>query len=177
MSKLPDPETLAALVSNVTRTMCGVTFVPGDAMERGESICRQMVTIPLHGDPNVILVLASDAQGSRALGAAFFGRSPAEVTPQMVADAIAELLNMVAAQISTALGSNHTLGLPARTTLPEIAAAGGGLLLSDAALLHSEGAIDLGLWILESPAESKIPAAVPAPGALRSLLRKIGVQR
>jgi hypothetical protein len=177
MSKLPNLETLATLVSNVTRTMCGVVFVPGDAMARGESICRQMVMIPLYGDPNITVVVSSDTQGSRALGAAFFGRKPAEVTPQMINDAIAELLNMVAAQISTALGSSHTLGLPTRTNLTEIAA-GGGLRLADAALLHSEGAIDLGLWILESAGltEAARPTA-PAPvGAIRSLLRKIGVQ-
>ena len=169
MSKLPDPETLAALVSNVTRTMCGVSFVPGDAMGRGESICRRMAMIPLQGDPNVTVVVASDAQGSRALGAAFFGRSPSAITPQMAEDAIAELLNMVAAQISTALGGAHKLGLPATTTLPEIAAAG-GLRLNDAALLHSEGAIDLGLWILESPS----PSAEVSTGGLRALLRKFG---
>ena len=176
MSKLPDLETLAALVSNVTRTMCGVVFVPGDAMGRGESICRQMVKIPLRGDPNITVVVSSDSQGSRALGAAFFGRGPAEVTPQMISDAIAELLNMVAAQISTALGSTHALGLPSRTTLTEIAA-GGGLRLADAALLHSEGAIDLGLWILESPGTTTAAQPPhPAPtGPLRSLLRKIGV--
>jgi CheY-specific phosphatase CheX len=130
-----------------------------------------MVMIPLRGDPNVVVVVASDARGSRALGAAFFGKRPAEVTQPMVDDAIAELLNMVAAQISTALGSTHQLGLPTRTTLPEIAA-GGGLRLDDAALMHSEGAIDLGLWILES--QATLP---DKPGGFRSLLRKIGVQR
>jgi CheY-specific phosphatase CheX len=176
MSKLPDPQTLAALVSNVTRTMCDVSFVPGDAMERGESICRQMVMIPLRGDPNVTVVVSSDARGSRALAAAFFGREPAQVTQQMVDDAIAELLNMVAAQISNALGSTHTLGLPTRTTLPEIAA-GGGLRLDDAALLHSEGKIDLGLWILERPAEGPVAPAAPASGGFRSLLRRFNAGR
>jgi len=169
MSKLPDSQTLAGLVSNVTRTMCGVSFAPGDAMARGESICRRMAMIPLRGDPNVIVVVASDAQGSRALGAKFFGRKPSDITPQMADDAIAELLNMVAAQISTALGSTHQLGLPSQTTLPEIAA-GGGLRLDDAALLHSEGEIDLGLWILESPSAS---TTAEAPGGLRSLLRRL----
>jgi CheY-specific phosphatase CheX len=169
MSKLPDSQTLASLVSNVTRTMCGVSFAPGDAMGRGESICRRMAMIPLRGDPNVIVVVASDAQGSRALGAKFYGRQPADITQQMADDAISELLNMVAAQIQTALGSTHKLGFPSATTLPEIAA-GGGLRLDDAALLHSEGEIDLGLWILESPAAR----SSEAPSALRSLLRKIG---
>jgi hypothetical protein len=158
----------------VTRTMCGVVFVPGDAMERGESICRQMVMIPLRGDPNITVVVSSDAQGSRALGAAFFGRAPKDVSPQMISDAIAELLNMVAQQISNALGSTHTLGFPTRTTLTEIAA-GGGLRMADAALLHSAGAIDLGLWVLESASTAKGAApAAPARGGLWSLLRKLG---
>jgi hypothetical protein len=73
-----------------------------------------------------------------------------------------------AAQISHALGSPHKLGFPAATTLPEIAAAG-GLRLDDAALLHSEGDIDLGLWILESAV-----ASADAPGGLRSMLRRMG---
>ncbi|HET6146681.1 MAG TPA: chemotaxis protein CheX [Polyangia bacterium] len=168
MPKLPDSQTLAGLVSNVTRTMCGVSFAPGDAMARGESICRRMAMISLRGDPNVVVVVASDARGSRALGAKFFGRKLTDITQQMADDAIAELLNMVAAQISNALGSTHQLGLPSQTTLPEITA-GGGFRLDDAALLHSEGDIDLGLWILESPAAD---ARAPAPRGLRSLLHR-----
>ena len=74
-----------------------------------------MVMISLRGNPNIVVVVASDTRGGRALGAAFFGKKPTEVTQQMVDDAIAELLNMVAAQISNALGSKHQLGLPADT--------------------------------------------------------------
>jgi hypothetical protein len=128
--------------------------------------------IPLRGDPNVTVVVASDSQGSRALGAAFFSRSPTDITQQMADDAISELLNMVAAQISTALGGTHQLGLPATTTLATIAATG-GFRLDDAALLHSEGEIDLGLWILESPSSNAASDAAPT-GGLRSLIRKIG---
>jgi hypothetical protein len=149
MSKLPDPKVLAVLVSNVTRTMCDTIFVPGDPSARGESICTQMVMIPLRGDPEIVVVVSSDTRGGRALATAFFGGMPRDITQDMIDDAIAELLNMVAAQISTALQLNHTLGFPRRTTLAEISE-GGRLHFADAVLLRSEGKVDLGLWILET---------------------------
>jgi hypothetical protein len=149
ISKLPDPVELAALVSNVTQTMCGTTFVPDDPLSRGESLCGQMVMIPLIGEGNIIVVVASDGQGSRSLGAAFLGCPRQQLTQQMIDDTIAELLNMVAGQISAALGYTHTLGLPRRTNLAEIAS-GDGHGFEDAVLLRSEGRIDLRLWILET---------------------------
>ena len=131
--------------------MCDVTFVPGDAMERGESICRQMVMISLRGDPNIVVVVASDTRGSRALGAAFFGKKPTEVARQTVwTTAIAELLNWWRRRSRTRSARSAGFGLPSRTTLPEIAA-GGGLRLDDARLMHSEGAIDLGFMDPRGP--------------------------
>jgi len=175
MSKLPDAEKLAALVSHVTSTMCGVSFVPGDPLARGESLYLQMVMIPLRGDPDVTVVLSSDTQGSRALGAAFFSVADDKLTQQMIDDAIAELLNMVAGQISMALQSNHTLGLPRRTRLAEIARAGMATA-NGAILLRSEGAVDLGLWILENPAtgadEKGRAEGLQRSGLLRSILGK-----
>jgi hypothetical protein len=146
-SKLPEPEELALLVSNVTKTMCGATFVLDDPLERGLSVCDQMVMIPMLGDPPITVVVSSDGRGSRALGAAFFGCEPQAITPQMVDDVIAELLNMVAGQIAGALAFQHSLGLPRRTNLAEIAEQGNGF--DDAILLRSEGKVDLRLWILE----------------------------
>ena len=174
-SKLPNPEKLAALVSNVTHTMCGTSFVPGDPLARGESLYLQMVMIPLIGDPNITVVLSSDVQGSRALGAAFYGLTDDKLTQAMIDDAIAELLNMVAGQLSMALQSDHSLGLPTRTRLGDIARAVGMAGMTDGAvLLRSEGAVDLGLWIFETlPAEEKSPPARGArPGLLRSIFGK-----
>lgn len=172
MSKLPDPERLAALVSHVTHTMCGTSFVPGDPLARGDSLYLQMVMIPLIGEPNVTVVLSSDTKGSRALGAAFFGTTADKLSQEMIDDAIAELLNMVAGQISTSLQSGHSLGLPRRTTLSEIAK--GGLLgMGDAVLLRSEGAVDLGLWILESASPGEPKQTPRQTGRLfRSLIRR-----
>ena len=170
MSKLPDCQTLAALVSNVTRTMCEVTFVPGDAMERGESICRQMVMIPLRGDPNIVVVVASDTRGSRALGSAFFGCDEKDLTQAMVDDSISELLNMVAGQISAALQLDLQLGLPRRTTLAEIIAASGAGV-DNAVLFRSEGKVDLWLWVFETHAA--IDKSAPPPSTFRSILKRI----
>jgi hypothetical protein len=172
MSKLPDPETLAALVSHVTETMCGTRFVPGDLLARGESLYLQMVMIPLMGEPNITVVLSSDALGSRALGTAFFGANDEKLTQLMIDDAIAELLNMVAAQIASALACGHTLGLPRRTRLVDIAQ-GGALDLGGAVLLRSEGAVDLGLWIFETkPAQPEKPPRARKTGLFRALLGK-----
>lgn len=148
ISKLPGPEDLAVLVSNVTSTMCGTTFVPDDPLARGESLCGQMVMIPLIGEGKITVVVSSDARGSRSLGAAFLGCARQLLTQQMIDDTIAELLNMVAGQISAALGYTHSLGLPRRTNLAEIAA-GDGSGFDDAVLLRSEGQVDLRLWILQ----------------------------
>jgi hypothetical protein len=170
MSKLPDAETLAKLVTNVTQTMCATSFVPGDPLARGESLYLQMAMIQLTGDPDITIVLSSDVRGSRALGAAFYGINDGTLSQQMIDDAITELLNMVAGQICTALQSDHAMGLPKRVRLTDIVRAGVSIT-DDAALLRSEGAIDLGLWILET---KRPPAAAERPpaGKLRSFFGK-----
>ena len=171
MSSLPEPAVLARLISNVTHAMCGTTFAPGDPLARGESLCGQMAMIPLKGQRNFTVVVASDSRGSRALGAAFFGCAEAELTQEMVDDAIAELLNMVAGQISSSLSLNLALGLPHRTTLAEIVASGGDGI-ADAALFRSQGTIDLWLWVFEN---HTLVNTNPVRGrsVLRSLLQKI----
>ena len=172
MSSLPEPTVLARMISSVTHAMCATTFAPEDPLARGESLCGQMAMIPLTGDRNFAVVVASDSRGSRALGSAFYGCADAELTQEMVDDAIAELLNMVAGQISSALQLDLTLGLPHRTTLTEIMASGGEGI-ADAALFRSAGKADLWLWVFENH-----PAAVAAPqqpkkATFRSILRRL----
>jgi hypothetical protein len=173
MSTLPDPKVLAALLSNVTRTMCGTTFSAGDPLTRGESLCGQMVLIPLTGSRSFNVIVSSDTRGSRALGAAFYGCDEKDLTKEMIDDAIGELLNMVAGQISAMLHLDLTLGLPHPTNLAEIVASGGSGI-EDALLFHSEGKVDLWLWIFET--HPPAPAEVRPPtkrSILRSLLTRI----
>ena len=174
MSTLPDATVLAKMISNVTRAMCGTTFVAGDPLERGESLCRQMVMLPLTGKRTFTLVVSSDLRGSRALGSAFIGCPEKDLTQGMVDDSIGELLNMVAGQIRSTLGGDLMLGLPRRATLEDLVSSGGAGL-ADAALFRSEGKIDLWLWIFETH-----PVTIQPPRSVfRSLLKKIrpGVTR
>lgn len=173
MSKLPSPETLAALVSNVTGTMFGTTFVPADGEVRGESLCQQMVMMRLPADREITVVLSSDEMGSRSLSAAFLRRAPEQVTQGMIDDVIAELLNMIAGQISTALDLKHLIGLPSRTTLADLVQTG-GLGARAPVLLRSQGEVDLGLWIFEAKSkEDEAPTGGSGGGVVRSLIRKI----
>lgn len=128
-----------------------------------------MAMLPLKGERNFTVVVSSDVRGSRALGSAFFGVTDAELTQEMIDDAIAELLNMVAGQISASLRLNLALGLPHRTTLAEIIASGGDGI-ADAALFRSEGKIDLWLWVFENHPPA---AAAPKKSTFRSILKKI----
>ncbi|HVV51489.1 MAG TPA: hypothetical protein VHO06_17605 [Polyangia bacterium] len=147
MPKLPDARRLAALVSHVTGTMFGPTFVPADQALRGESLCEQMFMIRLKATPGVVVVLSVDARAGRKLSAAFLRCPERDLSRAMVDDVISELLNMVAGQIAKVIELDQLLGLPRRTTLGEMAQE--RLDLDDAILLRSEGEIDLGLWILE----------------------------
>ena len=127
--------------------MCDTVFVPGDPIERGESLYRMLTMISMRGEPNITVVLAVDNDGGRALASSFFSCAPRDISQPMIDDVIAELLNMLAGQLSGALSYRYSLGLPHRTTLKELS--GENLEFEQAILLRSEGKVDLGLWLLE----------------------------
>jgi len=161
------------LVSNVTATMFGTTFVPGGGEIRGESLCQQMVMMRLPAEREITVALSSDEPGGRYLSAAFLGCPPEKVTREMIDDVIAELLNMIAGQISKALDLEHLIGLPSRTTLADLFQAC-GLGAKDPVLLRSQAEVDLGLWIFEAqPVEDEAAAVRTGGGGFRSLIRKI----
>ncbi len=172
---LPGPEILAALVSNVTETICGTRFVPAsDDLSRGQSICGRMVMLPIPGDRDISLILSCDATGSQALAAALHNRPAEQLTRAMIDDAISEFLNMVAGQIQRALDIDQQLGLPRPTSLAEMAQMG-GVGFDDSILLTSQGLGDLKLWIFEKTAPTAdVPTPAKQAGAFRSLFRKIG---
>jgi hypothetical protein len=161
------------MVSSVTGTMCGTIFEPADSSTRGESICGQMVLLPIEGVRHVSVLLACDVAGGRTLAAAMFGMERAEVTPDLADDAMRELLNMVAGQVTRALRLDAALGLPCVTTLAELAKQG-GIGIEDGVLLRSTGKVDLRLWIFERASHaSSEPEAAAKGGLFRSLLRVI----
>ena len=171
MSNFPLPEDLAVLVSGVTHTMCGTSFVSSDPTARGESLCGQMVLLSFGGDRPASVLLACDRSGGRALAASMFGVPPDNVTPELAADAIRELLSMVAGQVSRALGIDAPLGLARVTTLSEMVGLGGPGI-SEGVLLRSTGNIDLRLWVFE---HAPVAGGTEAPklGFFRSMLHKL----
>ena len=106
--------------------------------------------IPMRGDPNITVVLTVDDWSGCALAAAFFSCAPRDVTQSMIDDVAAELLQMMAGQITGALPYRYSLGLPSRTTRNELNRK--NLDFEQLILLRSEGEIDLGLWVLQERA-------------------------
>jgi hypothetical protein len=177
MADVLNAENLAALVSSVTETMCDVKFTPWDPMARGESLAGKMVMLPLEGERKINIVLAYDGRGGRALACKLFSCAPDTLTPEMVDDAVRELLNMVAGQVQRSLKVDQRLGLPRSTNMAEIAAEGGPGA-SDSVLLRSAGNADLRLWIFERVAhggeQASSPAAkVPVAKRVKLLVRRL----
>ena len=174
---LPGPETLAALVSNVTETICGTKFVPAtDDATRGQSICGRMVMLPIRGIRDISIILSCDNAGGRALAAGLYHCAADKLTKKMTDDAIAELLNMVAGQIQIALEIDQPLGLPTPTSLAEMAKLG-GVGFDDSILLTSQGLGDLKLWIFEKTVPTEdTPTPSKRGKGFRSLFRKLGAR-
>ena len=110
MTPLPPPDVLAGLVSNVTQTLLGISFVP----DKAPSTALQWRTalLPIAGARPITVGLASDEQGCRALSAAMFSCTPETVDTSMVEDALRELTNMTAGLVKSALALDQKLGLP-----------------------------------------------------------------
>jgi hypothetical protein len=159
LSKLPDSQVLARLVSNVTQTMCGTSFAPDDPLARGDSLHGRMVLIPIVGEPRISVVLSCDGPSCRALARALFQCEDKDLSTEMADDALRELLNMIAGQVTAAMQLDRSLGLPRATDMMEIIEAG-GLKTDDAVLLRSRGAIDLRLWVFEHASASSAASAV-----------------
>lgn len=145
---LPDPNALAALVSSVTQTMCGVSFSAQnrDLNEPYQAWRVCLLTIP--GKRPIRVVLTSDEAGAAALGAGMLGMPAEELAPDMVEDSLKELLNMAAGQIKRALSLDQPLGLPKVATLLE-----GVAICEQAAkkgiVLRSNSDLSMLIWITE----------------------------
>jgi len=175
MADVLNAENLATLVSSVTEAMCATKFSPWDSMARGESLAGKMVMLPLEGQRKINIVLAYDSRGGRALASKLFRMPPENLTPDLVDDAVHELLNMVAGQVTRSLKIDQRLGLPRPTNMAEIAAEGGPET-ADSVLLRSEGNADLRLWIFErvdqAPAMAAAPR-IPVSKRVKLLVRKL----
>lgn len=144
---LPDPRTLAQLVSNVTKTMCGISFSAVTHESPSSELCWRVASLPITGRRPLQVVLSSSQRGCTALGAALFSCDPKTLDDGMLEDSLRELLNMAAGQIKGALALDEALGLP-----EIVAGADGGAkcarALQKGVVLRSDD--DLGLVICVS---------------------------
>lgn len=146
-TKLPDPEKLAALVSNVTQTMCGISFgiaQPGDAAV----LCWRMALLKLAGSRPLRVALYSDERGCIALGSALFDCPPESLDSGMIDDSLCELLNMAAGQLKGALALDQALGLPKIISMTDLSPRAQASM-NEGVLLRSRDAVNLMIWIAE----------------------------
>ena len=146
MSKLPDPATLANLVSNVTKTMCGFSFGVAEPEMRAKIACFRMAVLEVTGLRPWRVALFSDQRGCTALGAALCQVEPDMLEDGMIEDSLCELLNMAAGQIKGLLSADETLGLP-KITSPEQLSPQSQKAYREGILLRSQDSVNLMMWI------------------------------
>jgi hypothetical protein len=147
MMNLPDPSTLATLVSNVTQTMCGITFgvaTPGQPAVA----CWRMAVLEITGGSPWQVALFSDEPGCVALGAALFQVAPESLDSSMVEDSLCELLNMAAGQLKGLLAEDSALGLPKIKSRSELTTRS-QTAMREGVLLRSQDSVNLMILISE----------------------------
>jgi hypothetical protein len=111
MTELPSPQKMAALVSGVTQTMCGVTFVPDEKHSIDGALLRTAV-LPIPGARPITVGISSDETSLSALSAAMFAVPPEQLDAAMMNDSLCEIVNMTAGLLKSVLSLNQQLGLP-----------------------------------------------------------------
>jgi hypothetical protein len=112
MSALPTSDRLAALVSNVTQTMLGISFVAAPAAQAHPSLCWRTAIMLVDGARPLTVGLSSDHDGCLTLTAAMFQCPASAVDPSMIHDALRELVNMTAGLLRTEMALDQALTVP-----------------------------------------------------------------
>ena len=118
MNTLPPPDAMASLVSGVTQTMLGLTFVPGEA-QVSPGLTWRTAILPIAGDRPLTVGLSSDESGCSRLSAAMFSCPSDQVDQSMMNDSLCELVNMTAGLLKSAMSLDQALGLPKILSGPE----------------------------------------------------------
>jgi hypothetical protein len=145
---LPSADVLARLVSKVTGTMCGITFEPSNEHNPSPDLCWRVATLPIKGSRPLRVAMCSTEQAGKALGAALFQCTPSDLDQTMVDDALRELLNMAAGQISAVMKLDQALGLPEiipGAHIPEKIQRA----IAEGVVLRSAGDLGLVIWVAE----------------------------
>jgi hypothetical protein len=156
MKPLPPSERLGVLVSNVTQTMLGISFVPVISDQAHPGLCWRTAVMLVNGARPLTVGLSSSQEGCLALTAAMFSCPASAVDPSMINDALCELVNMTAGLLKTEMALDQALTVPQvvtdATVLARLAELHPGLVLK-------AKEIGLALWAHEGHAIAKLTAA------------------
>jgi len=112
MIPLPKAARLAELVSNVTETMLGLSFVPAENATAHPGLTWRTAIMLVNGARPVSVGLSSDEGGCTKLAAAMFGCGPDGVDIGMINDALCELVNMTAGLLKREMSLDQALSVP-----------------------------------------------------------------
>jgi hypothetical protein len=142
---------MALLVSGVTQTMLGLTFVPDSARVTSDLAWRTAI-LPIDGERPITVGLSSDETGCSRLSAAMFSCPHDQVDQSMMNDSLCELVNMTAGLLKSAMSLDQALGLPKIMSGPD--APPPPPPDGPHAIVLKADALGLVLWIYEGIAES-----------------------
>jgi hypothetical protein len=143
MISLPPPDKLAALVSSVTETMCGLSFAPGSPQELTQQ--WRTAALAIGGPKPIVVALSADLASCASIGAAMFGCPADTIDSGMMEDVLRELVNMTAGQVKRMLALDEALGLPRIMTESDLLKAVDPPNVTNTPL--SAGGVKLVLWI------------------------------
>jgi hypothetical protein len=156
MKPLPPSDRLAALVSNVTQTMLGISFSASPQDVAIPTFCWRTAVMLVEGARPLTVGLSSSQEGCLTLTSAMFSCPTSDVDPNMINDALRELVNMTAGLLKTEMALDQALTVPQvvtdSTVLAKLAALHPGLVLK-------AKEIGLALWAHEGHAITKLTAA------------------
>jgi hypothetical protein len=146
MKPMPKAEKLAAMVSNVTETMLGISFAPVQDVQAHPLLNWRTAIMLVTGTRPLSVGLSSDQTGCTKLAAAMFGCDEGGVDVGMINDALRELVNMTAGVLKRELSLDQALTVPLivedKSSLEEIAS-------QHPALVLKAREVGIALWAYE----------------------------
>jgi hypothetical protein len=144
-------EQFAKIVTNVTQPMLGMKFAVAPSREITSALCWRAAFLDI-GERSLTVALSSDERGCTALGAALFSCAADAVDSSIVNDSLAELVNMAAGQIKSAMMLDQALGLPRVQDGNERLNGKPGWR---AVRLRTESSVELLVWITDNQAKNQ----------------------
>ena len=138
---------MAALVSGVTQTMLGLSFVPDGTGRNLDSLVWRTAVLPIPGKQPLTVGLSSDQEGCRQLSGAMFGCATDAVDQAMMEDSLRELVNMTAGLVKSTMSLDQARGLPRIVDGKQVPPQSGGD--GGHSVVRRGQEIGLVLWIFE----------------------------